>query len=223
MRYIRNFISKNKITKENLFKSKELLDNVNGYSLDKKQRLAVIDSSDSALLLAGAGSGKTLTIVGKIRYLIEILKIKKEDILCISFTNDSVNSLKNALLKNYNYDIDVFTFHKLALNILKDNKNIVNIASSDELDYIITEYFYSNFSGLSILEKKEEFYDIEATIYCLRNSHKGIIIGKNGEMLKRIGTMARKDMEQNFGTKVNLKTWVKVKEDWMNNEKFFNE
>ena len=72
MRYIRNFISKNKITKENLFKSKELLDNINGYSLDKKQRLTVIDSSDSSLLLAGAGSGKTLTIVGKIRYLIEI-------------------------------------------------------------------------------------------------------------------------------------------------------
>ena len=72
-------------------------------------------------------------------------------------------------------------------------------------------------------QKNEDIYNIEATIYCLRNSHKGIIIGKNGEMLKRIGTMARKDMEQNFGTKVNLKTWVKVKEDWMNNEKFFSE
>ena len=72
-------------------------------------------------------------------------------------------------------------------------------------------------------QKNEDIYNIEVTIYCLRNSHKGIIIGKNGEMLKRIGTMARKDMEQNFGTKVNLKTWVKVKEDWMNNEKFFNE
>ncbi len=72
-------------------------------------------------------------------------------------------------------------------------------------------------------QKNEDIYNIEATIYCLRNSHKGIIIGKNGEMLKRIGTMARKDMEQNFGTKVNLKTWVKVKEDWMNNEKFLNE
>ena len=72
-------------------------------------------------------------------------------------------------------------------------------------------------------QNKEKSYNIEATIYCLRNSHKGIIIGKNGEMLKRIGTMARKDMEQNFGTKVNLKTWVKVKEDWINNEKFFTE
>ena len=60
----------------------------------------------------------------------------------------------------------------------------------------------------------QEIYDIEATIYCLRNSHKGIIIGKNGEMLKRIGSFARTDMERNFGIKVNLKTWVKVKEDW---------
>lgn len=68
----------------------------------------------------------------------------------------------------------------------------------------------------------EPIYHIEATIYCLRNSHKGIIIGKNGETLKKIGMMARKDMEKNFGVKVNLKTWVKVKEDWMNNEKFFN-
>lgn len=66
----------------------------------------------------------------------------------------------------------------------------------------------------------EDMYKIEATIYCLRESHKGIIIGKNGEMLKRIGTWARKDMEKNFGTKVNLKTWVKVKEDWPNNEYF---
>ena len=64
----------------------------------------------------------------------------------------------------------------------------------------------------------EELYDIEATIYCLRNSHKGIIIGKNGEMLKRIGTMARHDMERNFGLKINLKTWVKVKEDWQEND-----
>lgn len=68
----------------------------------------------------------------------------------------------------------------------------------------------------------EEMYDIEATIYCLRESHKGIIIGKNGEMLKRIGRAARIDMEQNFGAKVNLKTWVKVKEDWLDNPSIVN-
>lgn len=68
----------------------------------------------------------------------------------------------------------------------------------------------------------EELYDIEATIYCLRNSHKGIIIGKNGEMLKKIGRAARIDMEENFGLKVNLKTWVKVKEDWLDNDSIVN-
>ena len=67
-------------------------------------------------------------------------------------------------------------------------------------------------------QKGEPLYDIEATIYCLRNSHKGIIIGKDGAMLKRIGQSARIDMERNFGTKVNLKTWVKVKENWLDDE-----
>ena len=71
-------------------------------------------------------------------------------------------------------------------------------------------------------KEKQEIYDIEATIYCLRNSHKGIIIGKNGTMLKRIGKLSRIDMEKNFGTKVNLKTWVKVKEDWQNQDSIVN-
>ena len=67
-------------------------------------------------------------------------------------------------------------------------------------------------------KEKEEIYDIDATIYCLRESHKGIIIGKNGSMLKKIGTYARQDLENMLGTKVNLKIWVKVKEDWLNND-----
>lgn len=56
--------------------------------------------------------------------------------------------------------------------------------------------------------------DIDATIYCERKSHKGIIIGKNGEMLKKIGKYAREDIERFMGTKVFLQTWVKVKENW---------
>ena len=71
-------------------------------------------------------------------------------------------------------------------------------------------------------KNNDPIYQIDAIIYTLRESHKGIIIGRNGNMLKRIGTMARQDMEKNFGTKIALKTWVKVKEDWQNNEKFFN-
>ena len=64
----------------------------------------------------------------------------------------------------------------------------------------------------------EKIYDIEATIFCLRESHKGIIIGKQGAMLKRIGTYAREDLEKMLGCKVSLQLWVKVKEDWINND-----
>lgn len=68
--------------------------------------------------------------------------------------------------------------------------------------------------------ENEKFYNIEATIYCLRESHKGIIIGKNGSMLKKIGTYAREDLERMLGIKINLKLWVKVREDWINSDKF---
>ncbi len=60
--------------------------------------------------------------------------------------------------------------------------------------------------------------DVEATIYCERESHKGIIIGKGGQMLKKISTFARQDIENFFDIKVNLQCWVKVKEDWRNRE-----
>lgn len=65
--------------------------------------------------------------------------------------------------------------------------------------------------------KKEEIYDIDATIYCKRESHKGIIIGKDGQMLKKIGQCARYDLEKIFGTKINLKLWVKVDNKWDEN------
>ena len=66
-------------------------------------------------------------------------------------------------------------------------------------------------------ERDDEIIEVEATIYCEKNSHKGIIIGKGGGMLKRASTLARQDMERFMGTKVFLKTWVKVKENWRDN------
>ena len=66
-------------------------------------------------------------------------------------------------------------------------------------------------------ERDSGVIDVEATIYCEKASHKGIIIGKSGEMLKRIGTLARTDLESYYGKKVFLQLWVKVKEDWRNN------
>lgn len=63
-----------------------------------------------------------------------------------------------------------------------------------------------------------DLMDVEATIYCEKESHKGIIIGKKGATLKRISTYARQDMEKFFGCRINLQCWVKVKDDWRNRE-----
>ncbi len=67
-------------------------------------------------------------------------------------------------------------------------------------------------------ERDNEIIDLDVTIYCEKNSHKGIIIGKNGATLKKIGELARYDIERFMGTKVFLQTWVKVKENWRDNE-----
>ena len=67
-------------------------------------------------------------------------------------------------------------------------------------------------------ERDSGVIDLDATIYCEKTSHKGIIIGKNGQMLKKISSMARVDCEKFMGTKVYLQTWVKVKENWRDSD-----
>ena len=69
-------------------------------------------------------------------------------------------------------------------------------------------------------ERKNGLYDIEADIICEKDSHKGIIIGKGGAMLKRIGTAARAEIEEQMGARVNLKLFVKVRKNWRDNEMF---
>ncbi len=72
--------------------------------------------------------------------------------------------------------------------------------------------------GIDQMKERKGIIDIDATIVCERDSHKGIIIGKQGAMLKKIGTNARYEMERLLDTKVNLKLWVKVKKDWRDSD-----
>lgn len=135
-KHLNRYINKynNKFIKSNI--NLEIFNDINGHTLDNMQRKAILTDEINNLVIAGAGSGKTLTIVGKIKYLTYIKKINYKDILCLSFTNDSCNSLKEKL----NNSIEVLTFHKLALKILNKKKyNISNIS----LDFVVDEYFNS--------------------------------------------------------------------------------
>ena len=113
----------------------QVLNNINGYQLDDKQRKVVTSNDKYLLVSAGAGSGKTLTIIGKIRYLIEIKKLKEDEIICISFTNEATNNLKSKLKENYGYNVPCYTFHKLGLEILKNDN--YKITEQDLLKYTI--------------------------------------------------------------------------------------
>lgn len=119
----------------------DILTNVCGYELDSEQKEFVKSNVDAILLIASAGSGKTLSLIGKIRHLIENKNIKENEILCISYTNEAVNSLKQKLLKYYNYNIEVKTFHKLSSDFLKHKT--YKISPNNYLDYIVNEYFKS--------------------------------------------------------------------------------
>lgn len=149
-----------------------ILNNIEGHPLDFEQRQVVLDESNVLLVVASAGSGKTMTMIGKIRYLVEVKRIKSEDILCLSFTNDTVSSLKNKLKNHYDYDIPVFTFHKLSLEILK-GKSFV-IAPSDYLSYTTWEYF------LGVIESYPTFIS-----FLLLYFHKNPFSLKNYEKLRR--------------------------------------
>lgn len=127
-----------------------LLDNVKGYPLDIEQRQVVLQDEQNTLVIAGAGSGKSLTMIGKIRYLVERKNVPFDQILCISFTNDATNSLKNTLKKYYNYDLPVYTFHKLALQIIRKTSGKVHIA-----DDKILEKAVENYLNHTIFQEKE--------------------------------------------------------------------
>jgi len=106
--------------------------------VDPYQEKAIL-CQENCLLIAGAGAGKTFTILGKITYLIENNIYREKEILVISFTNKSVSDLQNKI----KYQIDIFTFHKLAMTILKDHNISFKIAPSSLLEYITDEFFQS--------------------------------------------------------------------------------
>ena len=155
---------------------------------------------------------KLISVISKYNDIYEF----KSTFLISALFNDGLADLMKEIQKylidcNHFFPDDMVTDrseHFIAAEILRE-KLLINM--HEEIPHgtaVLTEK----------IQEKRNILDIDCLIYCSRPSHKGMIIGKNGNMLKKIATEARLDMENFFGCRINLKCWVKVKDNWKNRD-----
>ena len=139
-----------------------LIGDVEGRQLDRQQMKCVVMDAHNQLIIAGAGTGKTTTIVGKIKYLLKTGKCAPEDILVLSFTNASASEMKERICKETNSNIEASTFHKLGLNIITKVNGIAPKISKISLSKFIKERLENYMKDKGYLNK--------LTTYLLYNS-----------------------------------------------------
>lgn len=118
----------------------KLIDEIEGNCLDNNQLNAIVRPNNNELVLAAAGTGKTTTIIGKVKYLLSKGIVRPKDILLLSFTNKAATEMKSRLKNELNISMDVFTFHKLGLEIIKEcADNNIKITDIILVNYIKRE------------------------------------------------------------------------------------
>ena len=222
--------NKNYINKK-LLENKNYFDNIfinmdKNIILDDEQRMAILKDEDYNLIIAGAGSGKTTTMMAKIKYLIDIKEIRENEILAISFAKKNTEELKEKLLKYFNIDINVTTFHKLGLDIILNNNNekyeIIEDSKKQDffMNYLKEEIYKNEFELNNVLNFLTLYLGESDDIkkfkthkeYCLYqknqlfNTIKGDIEGYNNNTVK-----VRKNKEKTIvGEKVRSKEEVEI-------------
>ena len=174
---------------------------------------------------------KTILVINKIDLMkkedvVKTIEMYKDEYNFLSIIPISAEKQKNTeeLLEEIEknipegpayYDIDEYT-DQTSRQLVEE---IIREKALKLLDEEVPHGIYIEVEKMNLRKtaKGEDIYNTEATIYCLKKSHKGIIIGKNGEMLKKIATYARQDLEKMLQTKINLKVWVKVSKNWQDN------
>lgn len=160
-----------KYVQQELEKQDSFLSNIDGKSLDIQQRKAVIVEEDNNLIVAGAGSGKTLTIAAKVSYLVNCLNINPEKILLITFTNKAAKEMRDRIVTKLGIDVEVKTFHSLGnqiiaqtrkekLSVCENSQNIIKTFIADKLKHDIKTLekltrFYGNY--LNVPENLDSF------------------------------------------------------------------
>lgn len=134
-------------------KAYEIIGNVEGRPLDNQQMLSIVKGFTNQLIIAGAGTGKTTTILGKVKYVLKTGQYKPEEILILSFTNAASTEMKNRLQEEIGEDIQVSTFHKLGLNIIKSVEGKV-----PKITTINTRQFIKN--KITLLSAEEDYLSL---------------------------------------------------------------
>lgn len=134
--------------------------------LDEEQRRVVLNEEDYCLVIAGAGAGKTTTLAAKVKYLVEKKNVLPSEILVVSFTNKAVNELKEKIQKQLHIPANITTFHAIGYSIIKKEQEIKNIFNSENLYFVINEYFKKEILHDEETMKKlllffEEYFQIE--------------------------------------------------------------
>lgn len=179
--YNREKINKEFVNKE-IDKCSDLFDDINGNSLDLQQRKAIVVNEDSNLIIAGAGCGKTLTMTGKVNYLVKYKKVDPKEILLVTFTKKAAEDMKDRVCTSLSTNINTYTFHKLGLEVIshalktkpeinKDLKKIVHsflkqkVLENKKIMNFIVEFFayYINTVDRKALDLEEEYKIMEIT------------------------------------------------------------
>lgn len=142
----------NAVAEEKAKAAYKIIGKVEGRLLDKQQMACIVKDTHNHLVIAGAGTGKTTTIVGKIKYILKTGKFKPEDILVLSFTNASATEMSDRINRETGCNIAASTFHKLGLNIITEVNGIVPKIASWEQKAFIKEQLLLNMESKSYLQ-----------------------------------------------------------------------
>ena len=177
--YINPFFNLNYLKSHNFFyiilalkKYKNYFDNIyisvdSNIRPDINQRIAILTNSKNELIIAGAGSGKTTTIAAKIKFMVDILKIDFNSILLLSYTNEAVAEMKKIIVEKFKINVNILTFHKFAILLLKSVENIkdfvpfktviINYKSIEKIKLYTLLYFFYNLSISDCKSKNDKF------------------------------------------------------------------
>lgn len=130
----------------------DLIHNIEGKRLDRQQMICIVKEAHNHLVIAGAGTGKTTTIVGKIKFMLKSGTFKPEDILVLSFTNASATEMSQRINVETGYNIAASTFHKFGLNIIKSVDGIVPRITQVNMKHFIKEQLTKNLESAEYLK-----------------------------------------------------------------------